>query len=81
MARRAAAAAASLSLRLTRLPREHNASEVYVTGDFDDWKKTVKLEKENGTFKKTVELPKQKHQYKVCALHGLRLRLPQLRIR
>ncbi|KAF2683088.1 carbohydrate-binding module family 48 protein [Lentithecium fluviatile CBS 122367] len=43
---------------------EHAASEVYVTGDFDEWKKTVKLENEGGIFKKTVELPKQKHQYK-----------------
>ncbi|KAJ4299164.1 Cruciform DNA binding protein [Kalmusia sp. IMI 367209] len=43
---------------------EHSAHEVFVTGSFDDWRKTVKLEKEDGIFKKTVELPKTKHQYK-----------------
>jgi hypothetical protein len=35
-----------------------------VTGTFDDWRKTVKLEKEDGVFKKTVELPKTHTQYK-----------------
>jgi hypothetical protein len=44
-----------------------------VTGDFDEWKKTVKLEKEGGIFKKTVELPKEKHQYKVGRLCCLRV--------
>ncbi|ORY08361.1 hypothetical protein BCR34DRAFT_13025 [Clohesyomyces aquaticus] len=44
---------------------EHAASEVLVTGDFDNWQKTVKLEKEGDhIFKKTVELPKSKHLYK-----------------
>ncbi|KAF2186353.1 carbohydrate-binding module family 48 protein [Zopfia rhizophila CBS 207.26] len=43
---------------------EHSGNEVFVTGDFDDWKQTVKLEKENGVFKKTVDLPKSKTQYK-----------------
>jgi hypothetical protein len=43
---------------------EHPAGEVYVTGDFDDWKQTIKLEKEGSIFKKTVDLPKAKHQYK-----------------
>jgi hypothetical protein len=42
----------------------HPANEVFVTGDFDDWKQTIKLEKEDGVFKKTVELPTGKHQYK-----------------
>ena len=45
--------------------REHDAEDVYVTGTFDNWKKTVQLEKEDGIFKKTVELPKTKTQYKV----------------
>lgn len=45
--------------------REHSASEVVVTGDFDKWQQTVKLEKEDGVFKKTVELPKEKTTYKV----------------
>jgi hypothetical protein len=43
---------------------EHEANDVYVTGTFDDWKKTVQLEKEDGVFKKTVELPQTKTQYK-----------------
>jgi len=58
--------------------REHDAEDVYVTGTFDDWKKTVQLEKEGSVFKKTVELPKQKTQYKVrtlCLSRALRLRL------
>jgi 1,4-alpha-glucan branching enzyme len=50
---------------LTFRLREHPAEEVVVTGSFDDWKKTVKLEKVDGVFKKTVELPKVKTQYKV----------------
>ncbi|KAL5398045.1 hypothetical protein PMIN06_005987 [Paraphaeosphaeria minitans] len=43
---------------------EHEAHHVYVTGTFDDWQKTVQLEKEGAIFKKTVELPQAKHQYK-----------------
>ena len=45
--------------------REHDAEDVYVTGTFDDWQKTVQLQKEGGIFKKSVELPKTKTQYKV----------------
>lgn len=37
--------------------RDHPADEVYVTGTFDDWAKSVKLEKEDGVFVKQVELP------------------------
>lgn len=37
--------------------RDHPADEVYVTGTFDDWGKSVKLEKEDGVFVKQVELP------------------------
>lgn len=51
--------------------REHDADDVYVTGTFDDWKKTVQLEKEGGIFKKTVELPKVKTQYKVRLHRGV----------
>ncbi|KAL9577141.1 MAG: hypothetical protein Q9203_007569, partial [Teloschistes exilis] len=36
---------------------DHPADEVYVTGTFDDWAKSVKLEKEDGVFVKQVELP------------------------
>ncbi|KAI0453434.1 hypothetical protein F5B21DRAFT_479293 [Xylaria acuta] len=35
----------------------HPATEVYVTGTFDDWKKTEKLEKVGDSFEKTVALP------------------------
>ncbi|KAL2047778.1 hypothetical protein ABVK25_011328 [Lepraria finkii] len=46
---------------------EHPASEVYVTGTFDDWAKSVKLEKKGDYFEKLVELPlsKEKIYYKV----------------
>lgn len=43
---------------------EHDANDVYVTGTFDDWKKTVELHKDGAVFKKTVDLPKSKTQYK-----------------
>ncbi|KAL9054039.1 MAG: hypothetical protein Q9206_003693 [Seirophora lacunosa] len=36
---------------------DHPATEVYVTGTFDDWGKSVKLEKEAGGFVKRVDLP------------------------
>ncbi|KAI1438466.1 hypothetical protein GGR50DRAFT_704650 [Xylaria sp. CBS 124048] len=39
------------------LVRDHPASEVYVTGTFDDWKKTVQLEKVGDSFEKEVTLP------------------------
>lgn len=45
--------------------REHAANEVFVTGTFDNWQKTIKLEKVDGVFKKIVELPKAYTQYKV----------------
>ncbi|KAI1750790.1 hypothetical protein F4782DRAFT_532076 [Xylaria castorea] len=35
----------------------HPATEVYVTGTFDDWKKTEKLDKIGDSFQKTVFLP------------------------
>lgn len=46
--------------------REKPASEVYVTGTFDDWKQTVKLEHDGTIFQKTVTLPSSdKIYYKV----------------
>ncbi|TVY32498.1 Cruciform DNA-recognizing protein, partial [Lachnellula occidentalis] len=36
---------------------EHPASEVYVTGTFDDWSKTEKLVKTGDVFEKKVDLP------------------------
>lgn len=51
--------------------RPYDANEVFVTGTFDDWGKTVKLDQVDGVFVKEVSLPAdQKVQYKVC----LRLR-------
>jgi Glycogen recognition site of AMP-activated protein kinase len=41
--------------------REHpDANEVHVTGTFDDWSKSVKLDKKGDIFEKTVELPLDK---------------------
>lgn len=47
--------------------REHPAEEVYVTGTFDNWTKSVKLDKEGSVFQKTVQLenPSEKIYYKV----------------
>ncbi|MCJ1310047.1 hypothetical protein MMC25_003708 [Agyrium rufum] len=47
---------------------EHPAKEVFVTGTFDDWGKTVQLEKKGDLFEKTVDLPNasEKIYYKVC---------------
>jgi hypothetical protein len=52
--------------------REHPAEEVYVTGTFDDWTKSVKLDKEDGVFQKTVDLKdaSKKIYYKVCEFSG-----------
>jgi hypothetical protein len=46
---------------------EHPAEEVYVTGTFDNWTKSVRLEKEGDVFSKTVDLkePEGKIYYKV----------------
>lgn len=48
--------------------RPHAAEEVYVTGTFDNWSKSEKLEKVDGVFQKTVTLPnaQDKIYYKVC---------------
>lgn len=54
---------------LTSAPfRHHPANEVYVTGTFDDWARSVKLEKKGDHFEKLVELPlsNEKIFYKVC---------------
>jgi hypothetical protein len=44
--------------------REHPADDVLVTGTFDDWQKTVRLEKHEGIFKKQVLLPREITHYK-----------------
>jgi hypothetical protein len=36
--------------------REHPAEEVYVTGTFDNWTKSIQLEKKGDVFEKTVDL-------------------------
>jgi len=38
---------------------------VFVTGTFDNWQKTVKLDKHASQFHKTVDLPEEKILYKV----------------
>jgi hypothetical protein len=47
--------------------RPHPATEVHVTGTFDDWGKTEKLEKVGNVFEKEVTLPSanEKYYYKV----------------
>ena len=37
--------------------RDKPANDVHVTGTFDDWKKTVQLDKNGDLFEKTVDLP------------------------
>jgi hypothetical protein len=59
------ASAASSAPHPLTVHREHAANEVLVTGTFDDWQKTVRLENHDGVFKKSVELPKTHTQYKV----------------
>lgn len=46
---------------------QHPAHEVYVTGTFDDWAKSVKLENKGEHFEKLVELPSSNEKifYKV----------------
>ncbi|KIL96143.1 hypothetical protein FAVG1_00885 [Fusarium avenaceum] len=46
---------------------EHPADEVYVTGTFDNWTKSVQLEKKGDVFSKTVDLkePEGKIYYKL----------------
>lgn len=47
-----------------RICRPYNANEVFVTGTFDDWGKTVRLDRVDDGFAKTVSLPIEKVQYK-----------------
>jgi AMP-activated protein kinase-like protein len=53
--------------------RAHAAEEVYVTGTFDQWTKSEKLEKVGDHFEKTVRLPDatKKIYYKVGAHYAL----------
>lgn len=51
--------------RLFGFNREHPAEEVFVTGTFDDWKKSTKLDKLGSAHEKTVELPKSKSDDKI----------------
>jgi hypothetical protein len=47
---------------------EHEASEVYVTGTFDNWSKSERLIQTGNIFEKNVTLPSaaEKIYYKVC---------------
>ena len=45
------------SLTSVLVCRDHSAEDVYVTGTFDDWAKSVKLDKKQGHFEKLVNLP------------------------
>lgn len=46
--------------------RPYNANEVFVTGTFDDWGKTVRLDRVGDIFSKEVSLPAgEKIYYKV----------------
>jgi hypothetical protein len=47
---------------------EHEASEVYVTGTFDNWSKSERLIQTGNVFEKNVTLPSaaEKIYYKVC---------------
>ena len=49
--------------------RENPADEVYVTGTFDQWSKSIRLDKKGNGFEKEVELPlgEEKYLYKVCS--------------
>jgi hypothetical protein len=49
---------------------EHPAEEVYVTGTFDNWTKSVKLDKNGDLFSKSVDLGNatEKIYYKVRRL-------------
>lgn len=58
------------------LCRPHlEAKEVYVTGTFDDWGKSEKLNKVGDTFEKEVRLPDAsvKILYKVCQAQAAQL--------
>src|SRR5262249_21248108 len=52
---------------IVALDREHPAEEVFVTGTFDNWAKSTKLDKVGSAYEKTVDLPKSddKILYKV----------------
>jgi hypothetical protein len=52
--------------------RPHPANDVHVTGTFDGWGKTEKLEKVGDVFEKEVTLPSadEKYYYKVRTLSG-----------
>lgn len=51
------------------LSRAHPAEEVYVTGTFDNWSKSEKMDKVGDVFEKAVDLPdtSEKIYYKVGA--------------
>ncbi len=56
--------------------RPHPANDVHVTGTFDDWGKTEKLEKVGEVWEKQVQLPSanEKYYYKVRARSSFTIR-------
>lgn len=52
---------------ISSFDRNQPATEVYVTGTFDDWAQSVKLEKKGDTFEKKLDLAltDEKIYYKV----------------
>ncbi len=70
----------SRELSLTQIPvcRQKPASEVFVTGTFDNWSKSAKLEKVGDGFEKTVTLPdaSEKIFYKVRGVRVLEISFP-----
>jgi hypothetical protein len=56
-----------LTLWFLQCIRPHDAEEVYVTGTFDNWTKSERLEQVGQVFEKTVTLPEssEKIYYKV----------------
>jgi hypothetical protein len=56
-----------------RICRPYDANEVFVTGTFDDWGKTVKLDRVDDGFAKEVSLPIEKVHYKAGFPFHLRL--------
>lgn len=56
-----------LTTAVQRLDRPYPARQVYVTGTFDNWAQSVKLDLTDNGFSKEVELPEdQAIHYKVC---------------
>lgn len=60
--------------------RNHPAQEVYVTGDFDNWSKSIKLDKNGDSFHKTVTIPGEESRihYKVSTTAAFGIKCTRL---